>query len=416
MPDQSVPIVILGAGASGLMAAIAAARVRPHSVMLLEKEARVGRKLLATGNGRCNLLNMRIGESSYHGGGAETAKALLRLRTPAALLSHFESLGLTCREEAEGRVYPFSGQASSVLDVMRLACARAGVQTRTEASVTSIRKIPDGFALTLHGGERIMAQRVILAGGGKASPAHGSDGSGHALLAALGHTITPTFPAIVPLKLPVQAIRGLKGIRTPVRLTLYVQDKPVHTEDGEALFTDYGISGVAAMQMARYVQEALAARKKPMLSISLMSEKNAACEVERRAAVLAGETMTDFCTGLLHRRLGECLLRAARIDPAAPVTGQAANALLPYLHDWRLPVEGTLPFANAQVTAGGADMAEFDGETLVSIRVPGLYACGELLDVDGACGGYNLMWAWASGLTAGEAAARSLDTAAGRSI
>lgn len=408
MADLHSPIVILGAGASGLMAAIAASRVRPASVLLLEKEARVGRKLLATGNGRCNLLNTRVDKARYHGSGAHAAHSLLEQMTPAYLKDVFASIGLRCREEAEGRVYPFSGQASSVLDALRFACDSLQVQVKTEATVCRIQRVPSGFLLSLRSGETISASRLIMAGGGKASPSLGADGSAFSLMQAMGHPISPLFPAIAALKLLPERIRGLKGVRADATLSLLCGGKAVHREEGEALFTDYGISGVAAMQMARRVNESAQRREACTLRVSLLDEHEARKEVENRSGLFSQFPMEAFFTGLLHKRMALCLLREAQISPQALAGETDVTPLAALLHAWDLPVLGTLPFAQAQVTAGGALLSSFDPETLASHIVPGLYACGEVLDVDGDCGGYNLMWAWASGLAAGRAAAESL--------
>lgn len=405
MVNRIRPIVIIGAGASGMLAAIAASRVRPHSVVLLEKEARVGRKLLATGNGRCNVLNATIAPNCYHGTGAGVALDLLKRMPPSQLLSFFQSLGLTCREEAEGRVYPYSGQASSVLDALRFACGRLDVETRTESPVKGITRTADGFALSLSGGATLRAEQIIIAAGGKASPSFGADGDSHRLLASLGHAITPLFPAIVPLKLPTDRIRGLKGVRAQARLTLLQDENPLQTEQGEALFTDYGISGVAAMQLGRRVNETAPQAGALALSIQLLPKPLAREEMARRTDLYRGQPMENIFTGLLHKRIALCLLRETGLSPQAAVTETEASPLLPLLSDWKLPIQGTLPFAHAQVTAGGAALDGFDPQTLSSRAVPGLYACGEALDVDGDCGGYNLMWAWASGLVSGQAAA-----------
>ena len=403
---SAFPIAVVGAGASGLMAAVAAARTRPHSVLLLEKEARVGRKLLATGNGRCNLLNRTVQEARYHGSGVRAAMALLADTPPDRLLSLFEDLGLCWREEAEGRVYPYSGQAGAVLDVLRAACDRAGVSTRCGAEVVHVTREKGRFVLDTAQGESFGAQRVILAAGGKAAPSLGANGGAYRLARALGHSVTPLFPALAPLKLPAESVRGLKGVRAHCTLTLFDEEKPLRIERGEALFTEYGVSGVAAMQLARLAGRALSAGRQAALSVSLMDESKAKTQADRRAALFEGEAMETFFTGLLHKRIGLCLLRQAGIAPTDPVSPALARRVLPLLSDWRLPVLGVLPFEHAQVTAGGVPLQEVDGRTLESNLVPGLYLCGETLDVDGDCGGYNLMWAWASGLVAGTAAAK----------
>jgi predicted Rossmann fold flavoprotein len=396
---EMLPLVIIGAGASGLMAAATASLSQP--VLLLEKEARAGRKLLATGNGRCNLLTLRPERARLHGGGADAAWALMQKIPPRAVLSRFEAMGLCWREEAEGRVYPASGQAGAVLDVLRAACERQGVRLRTGAEVLRLSRERGGYGLHLPGGEMLLARRVILAGGGRAAPTFGADGQAQRLLNALGHPLVPMAPALAPLKLPTDRIRGLKGVRAQATLALSVDDRPAATERGEALFTEYGVSGVAAMQLSRRAGEALAAGHSPRLTISLMTPEEANAQTALRVSLLSGATMQGYFTGLLHARIGLCLLREAGIAPDAPVTPEAARRVEPLLTRWMLPITGVLPFAHAQVTAGGLDMAAFDPETLESRLLPGLFACGEALDVDGDCGGYNLLWAWVSGAVVG---------------
>lgn len=411
MADPNAPIVIIGAGASGMMAAISASRVHPHPIVLLEKEDRPGRKLLATGNGRCNLMNLRVEAGRFHGGGAHAALSLLsRLGGPSGIGARFAALGLRLREEPDGRVYPFSGQANAVLDVLRAACARSGIAIRTQACATDVTPLADGFAITLATGERVHARRLILAGGGMASPSLGGGDSALAIAGALGHTAVAPFPAIVPLLLPAARLRGLKGIRMPARLSLLAGETRVQQEAGEVLFADYGLSGIAAMQLARRVQVAMAARQPVALSISFLDADAARAEMALRVSLCRDEPAAQLFAGLLPRRLGETLLKKAGIPAQAAVSEAMTGPLAALLSDWRLPVEGTRPFAQAQVMAGGLTFAEFDPETLASHRAPGLYACGEAMDVDGDCGGYNLLWAWVSGIVAGEACAASIQT------
>ncbi|MCL1795750.1 MAG: aminoacetone oxidase family FAD-binding enzyme [Clostridia bacterium] len=402
MREAAAQIAIIGAGASGLIAAVTASGKHSHSVLLLEKNARVGRKLLATGNGRCNLLNTRIDDKKYHGSGKNTALALLMRIPPAAVMRTFENMGLALREESDGRVYPFSGLANSVLDTLRLACDAHGVQTRCGAEVKKIQCVDGMFRVYINMDETILVHRVIVAAGGKAAPVFGSDGSAYALLESLGHTVRAAFPALSPLKIPVEHIRGLKGIRLHASLTLSADGETLRQAEGELLFTEYGVSGIAAMQLSRFV------KKGSVLTIHLMSEAAAAVQIKLRLSLFDGQSMENFFTGLFHKRVSLSLLREAGIPPSEPVSETGARRLLPLLINWRLPVLSALSFQHAQVTAGGAMTDEFNGQTLESLRIPGLYACGEAMDVDGDCGGYNLLWAWISGITAGEAAARSL--------
>lgn len=401
--DEAAPIAVVGGGASGLMAAYAASKAQPGPVLLLEKEARVGRKLLSTGNGRCNLLNLTVHQTCYHGSGAGIAQALLSQIGPYQLVDVFEAMGLHTRQEAEGRVYPYSGHAGSVLDALRAACARQGVRTLCGMEITRIKRDADGFTLFSADGQTVRAGRVILSTGGLAGLPHGQ--AGYRLPEPFGHTVTKLMPALSPLKLPADRIRGLKGVRVQCRMTLYAGGDALRTEKGEALFTEYGLSGIAAMQLSRGAGEALSGGHYVTLSIRLLERQEAEQQVTHRAELYAGEPMERFFTGLLHPRVSLCLLGEAGFSPQSSWDAQKAGALANLLCDWRLPVQGVLPLHKAQVTAGGIPLSEFDPHTLASRKAPGLYACGELLDVDGDCGGYNLLWAWVSGLVAGSAAA-----------
>jgi len=403
-------VAIIGGGASGLMAAITASRHSTGPVLLLEGQARVGRKLLATGNGRCNLLNLHIALENYHGSGAHTAFSLLSHIPPKRVLATFESLGLHCRQEEEGRVYPYSGQSGAVLDALRAACARQRVEIRCSAEILRITPDKDTFSLLAADGSVYSARRVILAAGGKAAPVHGAKGQAYSLLSSLGHSITPTFPALSPLRLPPDRIRGLKGVRLRCSLQLYGNNALQQKEQGEALFTEYGISGIASMQLAREAGVLLRQGAKVSLSLSLLDTQTAALEMDKRLSLYGGLPLESFFTGLLHSRITLCLLRDAGLSSQALATADTVSPLGPLLTDWRLPVLGVQSFEHAQVTAGGASLDDFDPQTLASRLCPGLYACGEALDVDGDCGGYNLLWAWASGMAAGEAAASSLSS------
>lgn len=407
MNGGEFPICIVGAGASGLMAAIAASRARRARVCLLEREARAGRKLLSTGNGRCNLLNASPEPGRLHGSFAPAAQAMLEETPPEALIQIFESIGLSCRPEAEGRVYPYSGQASAVLDALRFACARQGVELVPQCRVTALRPRGDGFALTTESGA-FQARKVIVACGGKAAPTFGADGDGARLLKALGHAVAPERPALSPLKLPPESIRGMKGVRLRCNVALLADGKPLQAECGEVIFADASVSGVAVMQLSRAAGDALARRKRVALRLDLLPGLDARALLHSRAALLGDEPAERLFTGLVPARAALCLLREAGCPPQAPACGAPHESLAALLHAWELPVLGVAGFEQAQVTAGGLLARDFDPQTLESRLVPGLYACGEALDLDGDCGGYNLMWAWLSGLRAGSAAVEAL--------
>ncbi|MCL2811605.1 MAG: aminoacetone oxidase family FAD-binding enzyme [Clostridia bacterium] len=405
-------VAVIGGGAAGLMAAIAAAQAGAK-VTVLEQNDRVGRKILATGNGRCNLTNMHARAShchSVHSAGAELAGAVLNSLPPQAVLAVFESLGLLWREEEDGRVYPHSGQASAVLDVLRFAIDRLSVEIRCGQGVRTLTQTPKGFMLSLADGGALLADRVIVAAGGKASPRLGSDGGGYALLAALGHQLTPCYPALVQLRCAYAGLQALKGLRVQAEATLLVDHMSVRTERGEVLFTDYGLSGIAALSLARHVGPALAEGRSVHARLALLPELVESARVSlirQRRALFFDIAAGQFATGMLPRRIGEALCLAAGIPlqmQFGSLTDTQADALAALLGDWRFVVAGLQPFENAQVTAGGIDAKDFDPATMESLLVPGLYAVGEVLDVDGDCGGLNLHFAWASGLLAGRAA------------
>ena len=404
---MDIPILIIGAGASGLMAAYAATRARPSCAIVLEKEARAGRKLLATGNGRCNLYNARPEKERLHGSFAPVFERMLTETSPEALRAEFARMGLCCREESEGRVYPYSGQASAVLDALRFACARQSAEIVPNAQVTAVRPEKRGFAVESAAGT-FRAEKVILAAGGCAAPSFGADGDGVRLLRALGHEAVQERPSVAPVKGQADSIRGMKGIRLRGDVTLLAAGAPVQKESGEMIFSDGSVSGVCVMQLARKAGELTARRKRVQLSIDLAPGVDTAALLGARAELLGDEPAERLFTGLIPGRAAMCLLRAAEFGAQDPAKDAPRDVLAALLHDWRLPVTGTEGFAQAQVTAGGLAEDGFDAMTLESKLWPGLYACGEALDFDGDCGGYNLMWAWLSGMKAGTHASRGL--------
>lgn len=380
-------IAVIGGGASGLAAAIAAAQ-EGCRVTVYEAQDRVGKKILATGNGRCNLTNMQLGSADYHNG-AFTAQALEQLG-PQAVRDWFFELGLFTVEEREGRVYPLSNAANSVLDVLRLACDRAGVRIQTQAKVKGICAQQGGFGLNVKDAGTVHADKVVVACGG-----------GSRLLASCGHRLADSEPILCPIETDTKDLRGLNGVRVRanVKLTAPGSKEVVFEEAGELLFRDYGVSGIVALNASRYIQEG---QKLRIDFIPSMTEEHLHQVLKQRAAkaVNYGELMC----GIFHPQVNRMLIRAnnCRPDDAFDERGITRMACMP--KNFKLDVMGPANPKQAQVTRGGACVDQFDSETMESTSVPGLYACGECLDVDGPCGGYNLHWAWASGITAGRAA------------
>lgn len=406
-------IAIVGGGASGLAAAVFCAREHGgNGIVLLEKQARVGKKLLATGSGTCNFTNLHVSPTHYHGDGAAAfVTPALTAFLPDACLSFFRSLGVLCSPREEGREYPLCQQASAVLDCLRLELAHRGVIERCDAAVTAITPQNGGFLLTLSGGETLTAHRVILATGGAASPSLGGSSESYALAAALGHRKTPLFPAIVQVRTDTAFVRAMKGLRTDATVTFCLNGKPLCSHTDELLFTEYGISGPAVMQISRAVGDWERRKTGTMTAeVDLLPTINRtdllALLAERRAL---GRTAADFLTGILGKRIGQTVCRAAGLRLEQPTDALSPNTLhriADTVKRFTLPVIGTQGFGGAQVTAGGIATADIDPRTMMSRRVAGLYLIGEVLDVDGDCGGFNLHWAWASAYAAAKAVTR----------
>ena len=396
-------ILIIGAGASGMMAALTAAE-NHHHVILLERQARVGRKLLATGNGRCNLTNIHADLSHYHGEKADFAAHALQVFSAQDALDWFHANGLLTVTETSGRVYPLSNSANSVLDVLRFAIAeRENIDLRTGVCVTALRRTGSGFSAQTEGGT-IRADKVIVACGGMAGGKLGGVQDGYTLLASLGHTRTALHPALVQLTTDPTYPRALKGVRADARLTLRTKRTVLAQREGEVQFTEKGVSGPAAFDLARAVSTGgegltlvcdLLRGYAPQEVLALLQQR------QKNAPHLTAE---DLLTGALHNRLGKTIIRYVNLKADTPVPALTRDELRQIARackGFTLPVRGTEGFAGAQVTAGGIRCAEFDPRTMQSRLVPGLYACGEVLDIDGDCGGFNLQWAWSSGRIAG---------------
>lgn len=396
--------MILGGGASGLAAAASLAKSGLH-VALIEKGDRVGRKIMAAGNGRCNLSNHDM-DAAYYGKAAPFVKDVYAVTPTEEVIRFFDELGLMTAEE-DGRIYPRTMMASSVLDVLRGGLDGVDVITGEEAlSLTPSRR--GGWSVQLSSGEGVFAPAVLCAMGGSASPHLGTDGAGTRMLEALGHSITPLYPALVQLRCDHPALKSLKGVRLQAALTLLIDGKPAAKETGELLFADYGVSGVCVFQLSRFAASALEEKRRVTLSVNLLPEigQDAAAWLDARIAALPGRDAQSLFTGVFPRLLSQAILREAGVSPEAScdrMTTKAREALISAIISFPLRVTGTQGFKNAQVTSGGVALDEVDPKTMASRLYGGLYLAGELLDVDGPCGGYNLHFAFASGITAAKA-------------
>ena len=402
-------IGIIGGGASGMAAALAASENINAQVLLFERQARLGRKLLATGNGRCNLTNLHARPYHYHGDQTDFAEFALEKYNVENTLQWFADLGLYTVAEASGRVYPYSNQANSVLDVLRFALEKPNIQVLTGFEVTKVKKTEAGFTVE-SAEETHFCDKLIIACGGLAGTKLGGSMSGYKLLQKFGHKVTKLRPTLVQIKSDWHGCAALKGVRAECHVTI-TRDGALHSScKGEIQFTEYGLSGPVIFEVSRDV-----CREKGnwVCRLDLLPEMEELrldwlmpILQKKRQTKLAAE---DLFTGILHNRLGRVVVKEAGISLHAPIR---------QLEDWELekacrtalelniPLSEPMGMDSAQVTAGGIVTCEFDPETMESKLVPGLYACGEVLDIDGDCGGYNLQWAWSSGRCAGHAAGK----------
>ena len=387
-----------------MTAALTAARLG-HEVTLYERQARVGRKLMATGNGRCNLTNTGAGPSNYHGEAPDFVRPALEAFPSEAALDFFRGLGLLAREEWGGRVYPLSNSANSVVDVLRQALDAAGVELIAGDRVRELRRFGSGYSVTTESGDKRSFDAVVVACGGLAGEKLGGGRDGYELLKALGHTRTALRPALVQITTEPAYPRSLKGIKADCALRVLSRGGLLASSCGELLFTETGVSGPAAFDVSRAVSEAGDAKLE--LEIDFLRDYTPAevlAHLQNRVKTAPELPASELLTGSVHNRLGRMLIKYADVEASAPLSALSERELRTVAaacKRFKLPVRGTEGFANAQVTAGGIRTSEFDPRTLESRLCPRLFACGEVLDIDGDCGGYNLQWAWSSGVLAG---------------
>ena len=399
--ERIYDLAVIGGGASGMAAAIRAAERGKH-VLLCEKANRCGRKILASGNGRCNLMN--IGAPRYYGDELFAVNVLANIPQEQIIL-FFRKYGLFLVRE-ENRLYPATFQAASVLAVLNNAVSMSGIAVRISTPVINAYKSNGLFSVVTESGEILRSRKMIVACGGAAQPRLGGCYDGYRILESFGHTIVPVFPALVPLMTDHKSISGLSGTRIRCTVQLIQDGKELHSEEGEVLFTDYGISGICVMQCARFVTEPNASVNINLLH-NIMDRKTAYDEIKRRRSSFSSCSPTWLLNGILPENLSFAVLKQAGLqmhgETASSVSDGMLNRIIDTAFAYHISISGRRGFDQAQVTAGGADCCDFNPSTMESRIVSGLYAAGEVLNVDGDCGGYNLMFAFASGLAAGSA-------------
>ena len=422
MKNQVFDTVVIGGGASGLTAAVFAARSSCR-VLVLEQKDKLCKKIYATGNGKCNFTNKDWQASYFRGSDFSLAEPVLRSFSLEDTLAFFKEIGVYPKER-NGYYYPASEQAASVAESLVREAKRLGVECLTGVKVSRVYRTqennrktknigqcggsPEDFVMfaaeTDHG--TFYGKSLVLSTGGKASPVHGSDGSGYPFAKSFGHTVIPPQPAIVQLKAEGKFFKTLAGVRTDGRVILHI-GKEAYSEEGELLFAAYGLSGIPVMQVSRYASVALAKKIPVTAELDLfpaLSEDALADEITRRFCVMKDNTAEEAMAGLCNHKLNYVMLQLCGLEPtkrAGSYGKKEAVALTEKIKHFTVKITDTNGFEQAQACAGGVPLAELT-ESMESKLVPGLFLTGELADIDGTCGGYNLQWAWSSGAAAGK--------------
>lgn len=402
-------IIVIGGGASGMMAAISAAR-QGADVTILEKNERVGKKILSTGNGRCNFTNVHQEPIDYRCEDPVFPWGIVTEFSSLDTIAFFRELGIYSKNR-NGYLYPYSDQASSVLDVLRMELTRLQIKTELSVSVEKIIRGKNRFRILTNKGE-FSADKIILAAGSKAAAHTGSDGSGYDLAKELGHHLIPVVPALVQLRCKEDFYKSIAGIRIQGKVLLFVDDVLMALDTGEIQMTNYGISGIPVFQVSRFASRGIYEKQKVEVILDFMpdfTEEQFISFLNKRILQHPERKTEEFLTGLFHKKISVLFCKLAGLNlrkPAGELTEEEVESLAETIKRFRTQIEGTNGFDQGQVCAGGVDTGEINPDTLESLLVPGLYFCGEILDVDGMCGGYNLQWAWSSGFVAGREAAK----------
>lgn len=402
-------VAVIGGGAAGLMAAITAGR-NGAKVDIWERNDRVGKKILATGNGKCNFANRDFDIKHFYGENLTIPQVVLNIFDVEKTRMFFEELGMMCRAK-DTLLYPYSEQASTVLDVLRYAAADCGVTILAGEMVADIKALSDGKFMVSSSKKKATYDRVIVTCGGNAAPKTGSDGSGYALAGKLGHTITRTCPALTGLKVKDKDFKAISGVRCPAKVTLIIDGREAMSEKGELQLTDYGISGIVVFQLSRTAGMALSKGQKVSTVIDVcpdIEQQTLGFLLQKKKHQYSKRDVDAYLSGVVNKKLGSYLAKKVGMllnQQMSQITDETISKYARLLKSWQVQITETNSYEQAQVTAGGVSFDCLD-DTLQSTLHKGLYFAGEILDVDGKCGGYNLQWAWSSGFVAGLSASK----------
>ena len=404
---QKYDVVIIGGGASGMCAAINIKMCdRSISVAIIEQLSRVGKKLITTGNGRCNISNININLERYHGENTDFAEFSLKNYDNYYAADLFSELGIVFTYDEAGRAYPYSLQASSVVDAMRFALDDFGIDIFTDTRVSAYKKSGKFFNIATNSGDFVSEKLIIAAGLYSGGEKLGSNGTMFEILKKSGYKTVKTTPAIVQVKTENTVVRALKGIKVNANVSLVLNGRILRSESGEVLFCDYGLSGPPVMQISR---EILRQSGDKNIVLDLMPEytfTNICDMLSFRVSALRNRKLDEYLTGMLNKRVGQAVIKMCDLklnDGVASLKSSDIKRIASVIKGMKFKVTGTAGFENSQVTAGGLATNQFDPQTMESRREKGLYCIGEILDIDGDCGGFNLQWAWSSAICAANA-------------
>ncbi len=395
-----------------MISAIFAHKTNPQlKICIVEKNNRVGKKILTTGNGRCNLTNINAGVEDYHGKNPRFVTAALLKMNVYDTMDFFESIGIVSKIEDDGKVYPYSLQASSVTDALRFEIERCNVEVFCDTACREIKKKDDSFILYCANGKVFNAKRVIFSVGSMAGIKGDTTGS-YFVAENLGHKKTSLIPALVQLKTKDKKCASMKGVKVMATASAYVSDKMIRSEYGEVLFTEYGLSGPPVFSLSRVMSEGVSKGEKSEISLNLMPDKSVDDIYMHLLSRRKDVSLENYLIGMMNKFVGIRLIKDITDEKltsdATVLNDNILYKLATLITDWRFEISGTNSFESAQVVAGGIDTSQVNPSTMESRIVPGLYFGGEVLDIDGDCGGYNLQWAWSSGVLCGISAAESI--------
>lgn len=401
-------VAVIGGGAAGMMAAITAAR-EGVKVTILEHKDRIGKKILSTGNGRCNFTNTYQTPACYRSDNRDFAWNIIQKFNVEKTISFFKELGIYPKDR-NGYLYPYSDQAAAILEVLQIEIAKLDICVMTEINVLDIQPVKRGIRVTTDK-KTITVDSVILACGSKAAPVTGSDGSGYQLAKLLGHRIVPVLPSLVQLRCAEKFYKSISGVRVQGTVEIYADDISLASDTGEIQLTNYGISGIPIFQVSRYAAKAIYQKQSVTAVLNFMPDMNKdefLSFLQERITLCPHKTLDEFFIGIFPKKLCELWIRLSRLPKemrVSDLSGEQLEKLVLLIQHLRTHITETNVFEQAQICCGGVDTTEINPDTLESNYVPGIYFAGELLDVDGICGGYNLQWAWSSGFVAGREAA-----------